>query len=95
MNRMIGTSLGLLAACLAAPAVAGYGSALVTWSDLDLASPSGRATLEQRIDVAANQACKAVTITGSRIPSARERDNCKVEVRRELSKRLIAAQLKK
>lgn len=95
MNRMIGTSLGLLAAGLAAPAIAGYGSALVTWSDLDLASASGRATLAQRIDVAADQACKGVTITGSRIASARERDVCKAEVRRELNERLIAARLKK
>ncbi len=95
MNRIIGSSLGLLAACLAAPAVAGYSSALVTWSDLDLASPAGRATLQQRIDVAANQACKSITAGESRKAATHQLEACKAEVRRELNARLSQVRFNK
>ena len=97
MNRTLGTTLGLLAACLAAPALANAGttpgnanagSAVLTWADLNLASEAGQATLERRIESAERQACMNATATGSRIRAAREMQACKAEVRRQIAARL-------
>lgn len=101
MNRTLGTTLGLLAACLAAPALANAGtssasngggvsagSAVLTWADLNLASEAGQATLERRIEAAQRQACMNATATGSRIRAAREMQACKAEVRRQIAARL-------
>jgi UrcA family protein len=97
MNRTFGTTLGLIAACLAAPAIAdsgvnqntiGQSSTVLTWADLNLNSEAGRATLERRIESAERQACMSATATGSRIRAAREVKACKAEVRRQVEARL-------
>ena len=101
MKHTLGTTLGLLAACLAAPAlasnatssaatgaVANAGSAVLTWADLNLASEAGQATLERRIESAERQACMNATATGSRIRAAREVQACKADVRRQIAARL-------
>jgi UrcA family protein len=68
---------------LATPAVAG--TAAVTYADLDLTSAAGRAELDKRIDDAAASACKAQTVTGSRISKNSMVERCVSDAKKQIN----------
>jgi UrcA family protein len=61
-------------AVVATPAVAETMSITVPYSDLDLSSPAGMATLQARVDAAAKRICGRAEVR--RISDATDHDNC-------------------
>lgn len=73
---------------LASAGAASAGQARVAFSDLNLATAAGAATLDQRIEVAARDLCRRAHRPVSRIL---DRESCKVAVRAEVLRQLPAA----
>jgi UrcA family protein len=57
MRKPIFTVLAALTAAVAAPAAAEAPSVTVRFGDLDLATPAGKAALDERIEAAVNKVC--------------------------------------
>jgi UrcA family protein len=60
MRKPIFTVLAALTATVAAPATAAEPSVIVSFADLDLATPAGKAALDQRIEAAVGKVCSQV-----------------------------------
>ncbi len=73
VGKIIGAvaAIALITAVPAHAALPDSAQVAVKYSDLDLSSPEGRATLEGRIERAARQICRmdGPTPTGSRLPT--------------------------
>ena len=75
---------GLVA--IATPAAAR--DARVVYSDLDLATASGRAELDKRIDRAATAACSVEPATGTRIRTTSAVRKCIADAKKEIGTRI-------
>jgi len=87
----------ILAAVLAAtafttPAIAADDQVHVRYTDLDLNTPAGQATLDRRIDKAVKELCGAdETIVGTRLPSREAQacfDRTKASVREQVAQNI-------
>jgi UrcA family protein len=61
----------------------------LTWSDLDLTTPAGKAELDRRIETVAEKACTPEPVTGTRIqpqPVA----SCVADTRKEIAAQVSA-----
>ena len=97
--RNIAFALALAATGLvASPALAG--DARIAWNDLDLTTESGKAELNRRIDLAAQELCAPRTVTGSIIArkapascleEARSLIAAKIEAKTDKSSQFAAA----
>ena len=70
----ISAAVALSLAVLAVPAVAETKSITVPYSDLDLSSPAGMATLQTRLDAATKRICEKAVVRS--VSDAADHDNC-------------------
>jgi UrcA family protein len=84
-----GFSIAIAAACMmAAPAFAA--DAKLVWSDLDLTTAAGKAELDHRIDVAAQQVCAPEAVTGSRIAPTAPSASCLADAHAAIAEQFAA-----
>lgn len=99
MLKSLTTAAAIGAALIATPAIAGSNQAgshpaqstTVKYSDLNLASPEGQATLQRRIEAAARKVCRVgQERTGTRLRS-NERQECFAKARQSARKQIAVA----